>query len=63
MSHLSIARQALVAFLDSPCVEHLSSKCPGVVPVPPADRCVGRCDRRAHPSKIGIDLAKVTGFW
>ena len=23
----------------------------------------GRCDRRAHRSKIGIDLAKVTGFW
>jgi hypothetical protein len=54
VSHLSIARQALVAFLDSPCVEHLSSKCPGVVPVPPADRCVGRCDRRTR-GRMRID--------
>ena len=46
MSHLSIVGQALVAILDSPCIEHPSSKRPGVDSVPRADRCIGRCDRR-----------------
>jgi len=40
--------QALVAIIDSPCIEHPSSKRPGVDSVPRADRCVGRCDRRAQ---------------
>jgi len=42
--------QALVAIIDSPCIEHPSSKWLGVDSVPGADRCVGRCDRRAPPS-------------
>jgi len=50
VSHLSIVGQALVAILDSPCIEHPSSKRPGVDSVPRADRCVGRCDRRAQRS-------------
>ena len=56
MSHLSIVGQALVAILDSPCIEHPSSKRPGVESVPRADRCVGRSDRRALSLRTEIGM-------